>query len=75
MKNITITVDDETYRRVRLKAAERDTSVSALVKVALQALTSEESRPEAAKRREQELRASIKSFSAAERLERDAVHR
>jgi hypothetical protein len=30
VKNITVTVDDETYRRARIKAAERDT-VSALV--------------------------------------------
>ncbi len=32
VKNITIAVDDETYRRARIKAAERGTSVSALVK-------------------------------------------
>ena len=32
MKNITVSVDDETYRRARIKAAERDTSVSALVR-------------------------------------------
>ena len=32
VKNITVTVDDETYRRARIKAAERDTSVSALIR-------------------------------------------
>lgn len=32
MKNITVSVDEETYRRARIKAAEEDTSVSALVK-------------------------------------------
>jgi hypothetical protein len=32
MKNITVSVDDETYRRARIKAAESDTSVSALVR-------------------------------------------
>ena len=32
MKNITVTVDEETYRGARIKAAELDTSVSALVK-------------------------------------------
>lgn len=74
VKNITVTVDDETYRRARLKAAERDTSVSALVKLALRDLASEESEIEHAKRRERELRDSIRSFSAAERLERSAVH-
>jgi hypothetical protein len=35
MKNITVSVDDETYRRARLWAAERDTSVSAIVKCIL----------------------------------------
>jgi hypothetical protein len=32
MRKITVTVDDETYKRARIAAAERDTSVSALVK-------------------------------------------
>jgi hypothetical protein len=27
MKKITVTVDDDTYRRVRIKAAEQNTSV------------------------------------------------
>ncbi len=43
MKNITVTVDDETYRRARIKAAERDTSVSALVKHFLAELAGGES--------------------------------
>jgi hypothetical protein len=38
MKNITISIDDETYRRARLWAAERDTSVSAVVKCILTTL-------------------------------------
>lgn len=32
MKNITISVDEETHRLVRIRAAELDTSVSALVR-------------------------------------------
>ena len=32
MKNITVSVDEETHRRARIKAAELDTSVSALVR-------------------------------------------
>ena len=32
MKNITVSIDDETYRRSRMKAAEVGTSVSALVR-------------------------------------------
>jgi hypothetical protein len=38
MKNITISIDDETYRRARLWAAERDTSVSAVVRCILTTL-------------------------------------
>ena len=32
MKNITVSVDDETYRRARVRAAELGTSVSAVVR-------------------------------------------
>lgn len=32
MKNITLALDDQTYRRARIRAAEQNTSVSALVK-------------------------------------------
>ena len=32
MKNITVSVDDATYRHARIRAAELDTSVSALVR-------------------------------------------
>jgi plasmid stability protein len=32
VKNITVALDDETYRQARIRAAERNTSVSAMVK-------------------------------------------
>lgn len=32
MKNITLSVDEETYRQARIAAAERNTTVSALVR-------------------------------------------
>lgn len=32
MKNVTIALDDETHRKARIRAAELDTSLSALVK-------------------------------------------
>lgn len=50
MKNITVTVDDETYRKARIKAAERDTSVSALVKRFLTDLAGSESDTDRLKR-------------------------
>jgi hypothetical protein len=42
MKNITVSVNDETYRRARRKAAEHNTSVSQLVAEYLRTLTKDE---------------------------------
>ena len=74
VKNITVTVDDETYRRARMKAAERDTSVSALVKYFLVELAGGESNAERLKREERALRERISTFRAADRLTREDVH-
>lgn len=74
MKNITVSVDDETYRRARIIAAERDTSVSALVKRFLNELGGTESEFDRLKRLEIELRKRVKNFSAADRLSRDEIH-
>jgi hypothetical protein len=74
MKNITVSVDENTYRRARMKAAEQDTSVSALVKRFLTELASEESDGERLKREERELRARIAAFRAGDRLLREDVH-
>jgi len=38
MRNITVTVPDDVYRRARVWAAERDTSVSAVVKYLLETM-------------------------------------
>jgi uncharacterized protein YdaU (DUF1376 family) len=75
MKNITVTVDDETYRRARIKAAERDTSVSALVKHFLAELAIGESDTERLKREERALRERIATFRAADRIPREDLHR
>jgi len=75
MKNITVTVDDETYRRARVKAAELETSVSALVKRYLAELASGESEFERLERMESELRKQVTNFSARDRLSRDELHK
>jgi uncharacterized protein YdaU (DUF1376 family) len=75
MKNITVSLDDETYRRARMAAAERDTSVSALVKQFLQELGSGETDAERLKREERALRDRITKFRASDRLSREDVHR
>ena len=74
MRNITVSVDDETYERARVAAAERDTSLSALVKAYLQQLVSPESEFERLKREEREIRNQIVSFSASDRLSREELH-
>jgi uncharacterized protein YdaU (DUF1376 family) len=74
VRNITVSVDDDTYRRARRKAAEQDTSVSALVRQFLTELASDESEAERLKREERALRSRIRAFSAADRLSRDDVH-
>jgi len=75
VRNITVSVDDETYRRARIKAAELDTSVSALVKRFLAELAVDASDAERLKREERELRARIVAFRAGDRVSREDVHR
>jgi hypothetical protein len=75
MRNITVSVDDEIYRKARIKAAERDTSVSALVKRFLAELVVDESGVDRLKREERELRERITVFRATDRLPRDDVHK
>lgn len=74
MKNITVSVDDETYRRARIRAAERDTSVSAMVRDYLREMTEAETEFERLKRKEAEARARVKNFRAADRLTRDELY-
>jgi uncharacterized protein YdaU (DUF1376 family) len=74
MKNITVSLDDATYRRARMVAAQRDTSVSALVKRFLVELASGETEFERLKREEAELRKQITNFSASDRLSRDELY-
>ena len=74
MKNITVSVDDETYRRARMKAAEQDTSVSALVRRFLTELAAGESDAERLKRQERDIREQIGVFRASDRLPRDQLH-
>ncbi len=74
MKNITVAIDDEVYRRARIAAAERSTSVSALVRDYLCALTSDaDGRTEATV----ELFTALdqaEDLRAGDRLSRDAAH-
>lgn len=72
MKNITVTVDDATYRHARICAAQHDTSVSALVKGFLMSLGENEF--EQLHREEVQLREQVRIFRAGNQLSRDALH-
>ena len=75
MKNITVSLPDEIYRRARIKAAERDRSVSGLVRDFLTALGGAESDFERGQRLQAEVLASVRRFRGGARLTREAVHR
>jgi hypothetical protein len=74
VRNITVSLDEETYRRARMVAAQRDTSVSALVKRFLLELASGETEFERLKRLEREARERVTDFSASENLQRDQLY-
>ena len=74
MANITVSLPDETYRRVRIRAAEQNTSVSALVRQLLSELGADETDFERRKRLQDKVLASIQRFSARERVSRDESH-
>lgn len=74
MKNITVSVPDDVYRSARIRAAERGSSVGALVTEFLRSLSetdAEFARLEAQQRRVQ---AEITRFRAGDRLDRDELH-
>ena len=74
MKNITVSVPDEVYRRARIKASERDTSVSALVRDLLNELAGEQSDFDRRRRLQDEVITSIRTFRAGDRLSREQIH-
>ncbi len=81
MKNITVSVDEETYRLARVRAAESDTSVSALVRAFLEELVHGETRAERfarLKRLQDEVLAEIEArgggLRAADNLSRDELY-
>ena len=74
MKNITVTVPDDVYREARVRAAERGSSVSALVGGFLRSLSDNESEFARLETQQQTVQQRIKRFRAGDRLSRDAVH-
>lgn len=75
MRNVTVSVPDDVYRQARIRAAQKGTSVSALVSDYLRRLSGDDE-AEFARLRDLQRRVSaeVSEFSADERLSRDEVH-
>ncbi|MDP9208284.1 MAG: DUF6364 family protein [Actinomycetota bacterium] len=74
MKNITVTVPDDVYRNARIRAAERGTSVSALVAEYLRSLYGRRAEFSRLEAQQQQVQREIERFSARDRLDRDQLH-
>ena len=75
MKNITLSVDDDTYRLARIKAAEREQSVSAMVRDLIRGLVAKPADDLAAKNARLFAAFAVsKNFSASDRLTREEIY-
>jgi plasmid stability protein len=74
MRNITVSVPDEVYRRARVRAAERDRSVSSLVREYLESLGDADGEFARLEALQQRVRGEIGQFRAGHRLSRDELH-
>lgn len=74
MKNITVSVPAHVYRAARVRAAERGTSVSALVAEFLATLSERDAEFTRLEAQRRDVIARIEHFSAADRLDRDELH-
>lgn len=74
MKNITLSVPDDVYRQARVEAAQRDSSVSALVAEFLRRLSRSSSDFQRREALQKKATSEIKSFRAGDRLERQQLY-
>lgn len=74
VKNLTVTVPDDVYREARIRAAERGTSVSAMVAEFLRAMSGPSTEFLRLRDLQRTITAELADFSATDRLGRDEVH-
>jgi hypothetical protein len=74
MKNITVSVPDDVYRNARIRAAERGTSVSALVAEYLRSLSGHQAEFSRLEAQQEQVQREIQRFRARDRLDRDQLH-
>lgn len=75
MKNVTVSVPDDVYRLAKVRAAEGGSSVSALVAGYLRSLGDQEAEFTRLEAQQSQVLEEIDSFRAADRLDRDELHR
>jgi len=74
MRNITVTVPDDVYRRARIRAAEQGRSVSALVAEFLGDLADGDAELTRLEDLQRRVQGEITAFRASDRSGRDEVH-
>jgi hypothetical protein len=74
MKNITVSVPDDVYRTARVRAAERGTSLSAMVADFLFSLSQNEAEFARLEDEQRRIVSGIHRFRASDRLDRSQIH-
>jgi hypothetical protein len=74
MKNLTVSVPEDVYRAARIRAAEEDSSVSALVAGYLRSLRDREAEFSRLEAQQDRVLAEVDRFSGGDRLGRDELH-
>lgn len=74
MKNLTLSIDEEVLSAVRKYAAERDSSVNALVREFLGSIAEREDRAKKARKRIHELSDSSEARIGSKSWTRDELH-
>jgi plasmid stability protein len=72
--NITVTVPEDVYRAARIRAAERGSSVSALVAEYLRSLSEREAEFSRLEAQQKRIQRQVDQFSARDRIDRDQLH-
>lgn len=74
MKNVTVSLPDDVYRLARVRAAESESSLSALVADYLRSLGAREAEFARLEAQQDAIAKRITDFRAADRLSRDELH-
>lgn len=74
VKNLTVSVPDDIYRVARIRAAEKGSSVSALVAGYLRSLGDGDAEFSRLEAQQGDVLREIESFKAGDRLSRDEIH-